>query len=186
MFLKTKLLSAISGVIILCASCGSRSLNAKNSLPNVPFPIDNRVFFADGSGMVNNTSVLIQMPRSTAAVHMLTRVMVRYILTDRNGQEHTRQQKHSNPYNYPSYVSRVFEFEDDFYFLDVDTEILPTHRVTLLKILVEEIVSSGLPVEGITIPGTEENVEMKVVGPSAMEVFGDVAYDGWVPSDLVK
>ena len=147
--------------------------------------IDPRAFYFEGDD-IGYSQILIKMARSELAIRALTRVMVRYILTDREGVEHTFPEKKADPWNYPSYISPVWEVGSDYYLLTVDTEILPAHRVTLLKILLEELASAKLDFDEVTVPPQTGKFGMKIVGPSADEVFGDVPYDGWRPLDLLQ
>lgn len=68
----------------------------------------------------------------------------------------------------------------------MDSLFFPKYRITLLRILNEEISRAKLKVEEITVP-QEGNYTTSVVqvGPYVQEMLGDRPYDGWVPQNVL-
>jgi hypothetical protein len=161
---------------------------SKQVMKRKPIPVNPMTFVTD----INNSrnSVLVRMPRSDAAVRALTRVVVRYSVVDYDGVEHVLADKQTD-LNFPSAVLPVSTWGTDSYWLSIDSDISPPLRKTLIRILLEELVASGLPVNRIdpadsTTINESDLALSEQVGPHIYQLFDDPSYKGYRPLDLIN
>jgi hypothetical protein len=160
---------------------------SKQVMKRKPIPVNPMTFVSDSNGTRNG--VLVRMPRSDAAVRVLTRVVVRYSVVDYDGVEHVLADKQTD-LNFPSAVRPVSTWGTDSYLLSIDSEISPPLRKTLIRILLEELEASGLPVNRIDPNDASTFKESDLalseqVGPHIYQLFDDPSYKGYRPLDLI-
>jgi hypothetical protein len=158
---------------LVCGCSNHEDLSANGS-------IDPRVFLVGNSdGPADMVAVIIQP--SEEAKHVLTRIMVRFFLTDIYGAEHSLSERTANPGPYPSYIGPVMSNGSYGYSIYVDWQIKEPHRKTLIRILRDELMKLPGAVATLAV-GDIPNYHP--VTPNISELL-DPAYEGWKPKDLL-